>query len=286
MKQVSDNLDKTTFDLEEQIRKKADAEKVMPVLTDHATKIKQLQDGLRDLDSREHKTSYTVGDLKTDLQALNKDVNLINSKLKAVCEQLQEKKELRRTETTAFTPAGISSEDLQRLDDAETKLTRLKQDFDNLKKNYFSKNKEFESTMAKLASTEDLTKLDEKLLALLEDFIESTKDRFAGKNKTKSELNGMKSKLKAMFELLISSGVIKTEEDEQSDEETAMLSRKPLRGNSCVSCDKKLTALSTKPGHFKSWNKLPARDPSDRFPRAGQSFSKMLSMMQGIKTIE
>jgi hypothetical protein len=52
-----------------------------------------------------------------------------------------------------------------------------------------------------------------------------------------------------MFELLLSSGVIKMEGDEEHEED-AMFSKKPLGGFSCASCDKKLTTLSVKAGGF------------------------------------
>ncbi len=59
------------------------------------------------------------------------------------------------------------------------------------------------------------------------------------------------------------------DEDDAPQEDTAMFSKKPLNGLSCASCEHKLKNLSTKPGMFQQWKKLPARDPLDRLPRAG-----------------
>lgn len=50
--------------------------------------------------------------------------------------------------------------------------------------------------------------------------------------------------MKSIFELLISSGVIKLDEEKNDDEETAMFSKKPLGGISCASCEKNLINLS------------------------------------------
>ena len=44
-----------------------------------------------------------------------------------------------------------------------------------------------------------------------------------------------------MFELLLSAGVIKLDEDDEAAEDTAMFMKKPLGGLSCASCEKKLT---------------------------------------------
>jgi len=105
-------------------------------------------------------------------------------------------------------------------------------------------------------------------------------DRFANKNQTSEAIFKLKSQLKSVFELLISTGVIKLDDDE-TQEETAMLVKKPLQGFSCASCETKLKNVSQKPGSFAQWKKMPARDPLDRLPRAGQGFSKIL---QSIKT--
>ena len=56
----------------------------------------------------------------------------------------------------------------------------------------------------------------------------------------------------------------------------ALFARKPLGGWSCASCERDLQKLTGKMGSHKSWNKLPARDPSERLFRAGPGFSRML----------
>jgi len=71
-----------------------------------------------------------------------------------------------------------------------------------------------------------------------------------------------------MFELLLSSGVIKLD-DEQEEIDTAMFMKKPLNGISCASCEKNIKKLSSKAGNFTAWKKLPQRDPLDRLPNSG-----------------
>jgi hypothetical protein len=60
-------------------------------------------------------------------------------------------------------------------------------------------------------------------------------------------------------------------------EEDALISKKPLGGYSCASCEKNLVNMSGSKAEYNSWGKLPFRDPSDRLTRIGQGFSKMLS---------
>ena len=53
-----------------------------------------------------------------------------------------------------------------------------------------------------------------------------------------------------MFELLLSSGVIKLDGEEEEDGDQAMFMKKPLGGFSCASCERKLKKLSSKIGSF------------------------------------
>jgi hypothetical protein len=55
--------------------------------------------------------------------------------------------------------------------------------------------------------------------------------------------------MKSIFELLISCGVINMNE-EDTNEDTAMFSKKPLIGLACASCETKLKNISAKPGMF------------------------------------
>lgn len=55
----------------------------------------------------------------------------------------------------------------------------------------------------------------------------------------------------------------------QSQDEGAMLSKKPLGLNSCASCEKIVSNLNTNPSEHQSWNRLPYRDPNDRIAKVG-----------------
>ncbi len=61
-----------------------------------------------------------------------------------------------------------------------------------------------------------------------------------------------------------------------------MLSKKPLGGWSCASCEKQLTNLINAPPEHQHWNRMPYRDPNERMAKIGQGFSKMLQMIKPI----
>lgn len=59
-----------------------------------------------------------------------------------------------------------------------------------------------------------------------------------------------------------------------------MLSKKPLVGVTCASCEKKLVNMTGLPVDYNPWGKFPFRDPQDRLARVGQGFSKMLGSLK------
>ena len=67
---------------------------------------------------------------------------------------------------------------------------------------------------------------------------------------------------------------------EKQSEEDALLSKKPLGGMSCASCEKNLINMSGTKVEYNSWGKLPVWDPSDRLTRVGQGFSKILNKVK------
>ena len=64
------------------------------------------------------------------------------------------------------------------------------------------------------------------------------------------------------------------------NEDEALLAKKPLGGFSCASCEKNLVNMSSGRVEYSNWGRLPFRDPTERFTRIGQGFSKMLSRVE------
>lgn len=72
---------------------------------------------------------------------------------------------------------------------------------------------------------------------------------------------------------------------EKLSEDDALLSKKPLGGMSCASCEKNLINMSGSKVEYNSWGKLPIWDPSDWLSRVGQGFSKILTKVKPETTI-
>ncbi len=65
-----------------------------------------------------------------------------------------------------------------------------------------------------------------------------------------------------------------------SEGDNALLSKKPLGGWSCASCEKHLTNIQTHASDHQAWNRMPYRDPGERMAKVGQGFSRMLQMIK------
>jgi hypothetical protein len=69
----------------------------------------------------------------------------------------------------------------------------------------------------------------------------------------------------------------------QVEGDNAILSKKPLGGWSCASCEKNLNNMVSGNGDQQTnWNRMPYRDPAERMAKVGQGFSKMLQMIRPI----
>lgn len=53
----------------------------------------------------------------------------------------------------------------------------------------------------------------------------------------------------------------------RENEDDAMLSKKPLGGMSCASCERNLINLSGQMVDYHAWKKLPFREPNERIAR-------------------
>jgi len=118
----------------------------------------------------------------------------------------------------------------------------------------------------------------EKLLDYIDSMLNGLSEKYAPKQKTQDNLLKIKSQLKNLFELMLASGLIKSEEQEEEGDKV-MLTKRPL--NYCASCERDIRNLSPHAGHHLSWKKLPFRDPHDRLAKAGQGFSKILMSYRG-----
>lgn len=149
-------------------------------------------------------------------------------------------------------------------------IDALRKDLDSLKgdsKKFFAK---IELALGDKVDRDELKKLEAMLLEKLRNLEVMFADRFADKKHTKSWLQKIEFQLSKLFEFV-------TQKREGDD---ALLSRKPLGGWSCASCEKGLEQLLGKKAAHTPWSRMPYRDPQDRIARVGPGFSRMLSTVQ------
>ena len=97
------------------------------------------------------------------------------------------------------------------------------------------------------------------------------------KTETKIGFKNISSQIRDLY------GVILTlpKDRLKNEEDDAMLSKKPLGGFSCASCDKNLVNLSKcQSQEAVSWNQLPFRDKTERFSKIGTGFKKILNSVR------
>jgi hypothetical protein len=120
-----------------------------------------------------------------------------------------------------------TAEDIQALWDA---INALRADLESLKNLLTSRINSLEEMMASKADTELVFTIEQRLLEKIQQMADLLGKKFADRNKTKKALRDLEFQLRKILEFIMS----KREGDD------ALLSRKPLGGYSCASCEKGL----------------------------------------------
>ncbi|CAI2384346.1 unnamed protein product [Moneuplotes crassus] len=197
-------------------------------------------------------TNKELNDLKNDLLKLMQKVNTLELKIDALADKNND----------GGAPIAVQTGiDPEKLEDLKKQLNDLRNDYRNFKNEVLNQFNNVNNELDKKANIEDLENLKRMLKNKIEDIEKAL-------NKTKNDL---KRALRILNDK-ISRGVEANQPKE--DREDAMLSKKPLQGISCASCDKNLVNLQGIPADFYNWKKLP--QSKDRIPMMGQGFSRML----------
>lgn len=149
-------------------------------------------------------------------------------------------------------------------------IQSLKDELEALRNLLNSKMSALDGLLASKADTELVFTIEARLLEKIQQMADILGKKFADRNKTKKALKDLEFQLRKILEFIMS----KREGDD------AMLSRKPLGGYSCASCEKGLEQLLGRKADHQPWNRMPYRDPADRIARVGPGFSRMLSTVQ------
>ena len=94
--------------------------------------------------------------------------------------------------------------------------------------------------------------------------------RFADKNEMIKNVKYLETEIKHFVEIYSKKVADKND--------NWLLAKKPLNNFTCASCETYIGDLADKT-QFVPWNKVPARDPSDRLYRIGNGFSRMLQLI-------
>lgn len=93
---------------------------------------------------------------------------------------------------------------------------------------------------------------------------ENITSQFSDRNETNRSLKNFEKNIKTFVEKTSMSNSPRKEE-----EDSAILSKRPLGGWSCASCEKDLSHMNGNSKGFQAWSKLPVRNADARMQKTG-----------------
>ena len=208
---------------------------------------------------------------KKDLEDLKEkhqiDIEAINKRIDSLFSQLMNK--------TDGTPINVDfsqyvykSEFEKHKKENEKEFAKIWEELERLK-NLINQIFNILKTKANLSDLEDLKNF---LLGKIEELAIASMKKFADKNEVTNNFKYLEDEIKKILEML-------QNQRPNSEAETWLLAKKPINGYSCAACESSINDLRVDTNKFIPWNKMPLRDPGDKLYRMGNSFSKMLQML-------
>lgn len=155
--------------------------------------------------------------------------------------------------------SGADTRELRNLFD------QFKRDFLSFKEENYKRDKEIQEELNKKVDKADLVEFER----LMRERMEATEKALQkAKTEFKKGLKLLDDKIRKVSDLPKSRGP-------SMDRDDAMLSKKPLEGFKCATCEKDLTNMIGLPAEFYNWKKMPRKE-GERIPMMGQGFSRML----------
>eukprot|EP00347_Sterkiella_histriomuscorum_P013450 403364665 len=270
-------------------------------MSDHKEKIKEIFISL-DKKANVHeliKSNQQIDDLKTKKLQLSKDLDAVkkylNDKIQQTTDQVTQIKNNLLTFQTKFNEAqvknleiqkfisergnlfGIGMEDDKKVDEEvvneiNEKITILQNEIKKILKSMEHEAQVIDTKLQEKIDYSNLPKIEEKILMECDKLQQKVLKRVAEKQELQAVVKHFDKLIKNLHTYIKNKFSMVEENDD------AILSKKPLGGFSCVSCDKQIKNLSLLAnGDYNTWNKLPNREP---IARLGQGFSKILSMIK------
>ncbi|CDW87260.1 UNKNOWN [Stylonychia lemnae] len=183
---------------------------------------------------------------------------------------------------TNYTSMNRSSqlEDQDLLFEINDEIRQIKEEFQNFKKSggsfLISQNLQTPINLDQASAVQ----LEQSIVERVNQALAQFGQNFIPKDDLQRNIHQVESNMKQYVERAFTNN-----SPRRDDSDDAMLSRKPLNGTFCASCDKELVNLYQKQNEFQIWNKMPFRNPGERIAKVGQGFSKMLAMVSPQSTM-
>lgn len=150
------------------------------------------------------------------------------------------------------------------------KIEALQAEINDLKENHGDQILRINQRFSEYILLTDYNLFKDQITSGFEEIIQKLVKKFADTALVKKWIANLERDIKKLFELI---------EDMSLQNETAMLSKKPLGGISCASCEKNLVNLQCFPPAYLTWGKFP-KSENKPMSKGGFGISKILSMMK------
>ena len=148
------------------------------------------------------------------------------------------------------------------------KVENLEEDHSAQKEMVARKLHEIMEMLKELVTRREFEEFKKQMSIDLENIIEGLLKRLLDKGVFSKWRSYFEREIKKVYEML-------TRKKANADD--ALLSKRPLGGYSCASCEKGLVNLEKYPPEFLVWGKFPK---GDKLPKGGVGFSKIISLMK------
>lgn len=307
MEKAEDKLDMTDISIKDiinSLKQKAEKSEIADVssikasIKDINRQLKQFETVKSDIDvlkKRSHSLEKQSVSLEGRIDYINKAINARLRELENLLVALKE--ELEKLDSEYNRQGGVIIQVTQRIDTLEIKfdnmdkmmsgnmlgdsigsptqnyemnelkksLAQLKRDFLTFKEEQYKQYKEFDEEVDKKVDKSDLVEYERVMRERMEALEKALQ-------KTKSEL---KKAMRILDDRIKRVGDQVQSRGPSLERDEAMLSRKPIDGLQCASCDKNLTNMIGLPAEHHTWKRMPRKE-NERIPMIGQGFSRML----------
>ena len=207
-----------------------------------------------------------------DLQNVKRKLEFVNSKIQE-CLTIQEELVSKVTQNNISKsqyPPGAKYVEIQRFEDFKSQIIK---EFTSVNDNFTHLRRLVDSILDSLKnkpSYRDIKVLEEELLVKMEELKVATAKKFAERIETTKNFKYLDQQIKHILQVYIT-------KDSKSD--NWLLAKRPLNSNLCASCEAYIGDLKDN-SNFPPWNtRYPNKEPSDKYYRLGNGFSKMLQIL-------